>query len=395
MGSYQAVTATKKIQKLNNRIKAVAGGTSASKTISILLILIDLAQTDESPKRTSVVSESLPHLKRGAMRDFLDIMKAHGYYVDAQWNRTDNIYTFETGSQIEFFAADAGDKLRGARRDRLYINECNNVPLNAFNELEVRTREDVWLDWNPTNEFWFYTDILPNKDMDVGFITVTYLDNEALDEQTVKAIESRKNNRAWWQVYGEGKLGEHEDRIFRDWEIIDEVPHLAKLVRRGVDFGYTNDPAAVVSIYKYNDGYILKEELYQKGQSNRQLAETLHQLKEPNTLVVADSAEPKSIDEIRSYGLNIVPAQKGKDSINQGIQLVQDKRIQVTKASTNLIKEYRNYFWKTDREGKALNIPEDNMNHLMDALRYAVTSMNNAPVKAAYKPKKMLARKYR
>lgn len=392
---YQAVTATKKIQKIPNRVKAVSGGTSASKTISILLILIDLAQSDESPKLTSIVAESVPHLKRGAMRDFLDIMKQHGYYKDDKWNRTDFIYTFETGSRIEFFAADAGDKLRGARRDRLYINEANNVPFNAYNELEVRTRDSVWLDWNPTYEFWFYTDILPNQEMDVGFITVTYKDNEALDEQTVAAIESRKNNLAWWRVYGEGKLGEHEDRIFKDWEIVDEVPFMAKLVRRGLDFGYTNDPSCLVDVYRYNDGYIFEEQIYQKGQSNRQLAEAVQNLPEPNTLVIADSAEPKSIDEIRSYGVNIIPAVKGKDSVVNGIQLIQDKKVMVTKRSTNLIKEYRNYFWAKDREGKTLNVPIDDFNHAMDALRYAVSSLNKSKPAQVHKPKVMLARKHR
>lgn len=392
---YQAVTATKKIQNLPNRVKAVSGGTSASKTISILLILIDLAQSDKTAKLTSVVSESIPHLKRGAMRDFLDIMKEHGYYDDNAWNRTDFIYTFETGSRIEFFAADQSDKLRGARRDRLYINEANNVPLNAYNELEVRTRESVWLDWNPTYEFWFYTDILPNEEMDVGFITVTYKDNEALDEHTVAAIESRKNNLAWWRVYGEGKLGEHEDRIFKDWEIVDVIPPMARLERRGLDFGYTNDPAAIVDVYLYNGGYVLDEQLYQKGQTNRQLADFIKNLHNSNTLVVADSAEPKSIDEIRSYGVNIIPAKKGKDSINQGIQLIQDKKIMVTKRSVNLIREYRNYFWRKDREGKTLNTPVDDFNHLMDALRYAVSSMNTSSAPKAFKPKDMLARKYR
>jgi len=392
---YKAVTATKKLQALNKRIRAVSGGTSASKTISILLVLINQAQSDEKPKLLSIVSESMPHLKRGAMRDFLDIMKVHGYYKEDNWNRTDSIYTFETGSKIEFFGVDQPDKLRGARRDRLYINEANNVPLSAFNELEVRTREVVWLDWNPTNEFWFYTDILTNKEMDVDFITVTYKDNEALDESTIKSIESRKNNLAWWRVYGEGKLGEHEDRIFRDWEIIDEIPHMAKLVRRGLDFGYTNDPAAIIDVYEYNGGYVLDEQMYQKGQSNRQLADFIRNTKEPGVLVIADSAEPKSIDEIRSYGVNVIPATKGAGSINQGIQLIQDKNIQVTKRSTNMIKEYRNYFWQTDREGNAMNVPIDDFNHLMDSLRYAVSSMNRKSTAVAHKPKKMMARKYR
>lgn len=391
---YKQTTATKKLQKLNKRIRAVAGGTSASKTISILLILINEAQSDKEPKLVSVVSETVPHLKRGAMRDFLDIMKSHGYYKEDRWNKTDSIYTFETGTQIEFFSADQSDKLRGARRDRLYINECNNVELNAFNELEVRTRDVIWLDWNPTFEFWFYTDVQTNDEMDVDFITLTYKDNEALDEQTIKAIESRKNNKAWWQVYGLGELGEHEDKIFTNWEIIDEVPFMAKLSRRGLDFGYTNDPATIVDIYEYNGGYILDEKLYQKGQSNKQLADFLSSLEERNVLTVADSAEPKSIDEIRSYGVNIIPAQKGRDSVNQGIQLIQDKKIQVTKRSINLIKEYRNYFWQTDRQGKTTNTPIDDFNHCMDAIRYAISSMNRGSAAKPFKPQKMVARKY-
>lgn len=377
------------------RIRIIAGGTSASKTISILLILIDKAQSDKTPKLTSIVSESMPHLKRGAMRDFLDIMKTHGYYKEDNWNRTDSIYTFETGSQIEFFGVDQADKLRGARRDRLFINECNNVPLNAYNELEVRTRDTVWLDYNPTNEFWVYTDILPNEDMDTEFITVTYKDNEALDESTVSSIESRKSNHQWWRVYGEGKLGEHEDRVFTNWEIIDEIPHMAKLVRRGLDFGYSNDPTAIVDVYEYNGGYILDEQLYQTGLINKQIADIVHNLPYPRTLIIADSAEPKSIAELKQHGLTILPTTKGKDSVNAGIQLIQGKKIQVTKRSTNLIKEYRNYLWKVDRDGKTLNVPEDIFNHLMDALRYAMTSLNKSTHATVHKPKEMLSRKYR
>lgn len=392
---FSITTATKKISSLSKRIRVVAGGTSASKTISILLIIIDLCQTDKEPKLTSVVSESMPHLKRGAMRDFLEIMKQHGYYDDARWNRTDSIYTFETGSQVEFFGVDQSDKLRGARRDRLFINECNNVPFNAYNELEVRTREIVWMDYNPTNEFWFYNEILPNKDMDVDFITVTYKDNEALDKQTVMSIESRRKNIQWFRVYGEGKLGEHEDRVYKGWEIIDEVPFMARLSRRGLDFGYSNDPTAIVDVYEYNGGLILDEALYQKGMLNKAIADYINNLKDPRTLIIADSAEPKSIAELKQYGLTVLPAEKGKDSVNQGIQLVQDKNIQITKSSINLIKEYRNYLWKRDKEGNAINVPEDINNHLMDALRYAISSMNKSTHAKPHKPQAMLSRKYK
>jgi phage terminase large subunit len=369
---YSLTTATRKIAQLQKRIRAVQGGTSASKTISIELLLINLAQRDEKPTLTSIVSESIPHLKRGAMRDFKKIMQEHRYWKDESWNATDSIYTFETGSQIEFFSSDNGDKLRGARRDRLFINEANNVPFDAFQQLEVRTKEFVFLDWNPTTEFWFYTEVQGARD-DVDHLIITYKDNEALDENIIRSIEQRKGNKVWWQVYGLGQLGEVETRIYTGWQIIDEVPHEARLERYGIDFGYTNNPTAIIAIYYYNGGYILDEITYQKGLSNKMIADIL--TNQPKALTIADSAEPKSIDEIRSYGLSILPAVKGQGSVLQGIQYVQQQKVSITKRSVNLIKEYRNYVWITDRDGKILNEPVDLYNHAMDAVRYALGNL--------------------
>lgn len=370
---FQVTTAIKKILALYKRIRIVQGGTSASKTISILLVLINQSQTDKEPRLTSVVAESIPHLKRGAMRDFENIMKTQGYWKDDCWNATDFIYTFETGSKIEFFSSDNGDKLRGARRDRLFINEANNVPFEAFQQLEVRTKEFVFIDYNPTNEFWVFTEIIPNR-TDYESIILTYLDNEALDPQIVASIEQRKNSRNWWTVYGEGKLGQSETRIFKDWAILEDIPHEAKLERRGLDFGYTNDPTALIDIYKYNGGFLFDENLFQKGMSNKQIADKIKISEEPSILVIADSSEPKSIDEMKTYGINIIGATKGPGSINQGIQFIQDQRIWVTKRSVNIIKEYRNYIWLTDRDGKITNTAEDGFNHTMDAIRYGLSA---------------------
>lgn len=370
--TFQLTTATNKITSMNKRIRAIQGGTSASKTISILLYLIAMAQSDKKPTLTSIVAESLPHLKRGAMRDFLNIMKEHNYYKDSRWNISNSTYTFETGSIIEFFSADQPDKLRGSRRDRLFLNECNNIHFDAFEQLEVRTKEFIYLDWNPSNEFWFYTDVLGKRD-DVEHIIITYRDNEALSKEIVDAIEQRKNRVGWWQVYGEGQLGEVEGKIYKGWQIIDELPHEARLTRRGLDFGYTNDPSSIVDVYEYNGGYILDEVCYQKGLTNKQIADVISNL--DNTLTVADSAEPKSIDEIMSYGINIVAAQKGSGSVNQGIQYVQQQKISVTKRSVNIIREYRNYLWETDKNGKILNVPEHAFSHSMDAIRYAIASI--------------------
>lgn len=369
---FQITTATKKIQALQKRIRAVQGGTSASKTISILLLLIHEAQSDKKGTLTSIVSESIPHLKRGVIRDFKSIMQEHKYWTADRWNATDFIYTFETGSQIEFFSSDNGDKLRGARRDRLFINEANNVPFEAFNQLEVRTKEYIFLDWNPTIEFWFYTDLLNKRD-DIDHIVLTYKDNEALDPGIIKALEQRRFNKSWWKVYGEGLLGEVEGKIYKDWQIIDEIPHEARLERRGLDFGYTNDPSCLVDIYRYNGGFILDEEFYQRGMTNQQIAEFIKSLPLSQVLVVADSAEPKSIDEIKTFGVNIIPAIKGQGSVNQGIQFIQGQRISMTKRSINLIKDYRNYIWQTDKDGKILNIPEHQYSHSMDAVRYGLS----------------------
>lgn len=369
---FQLTTATKKIAALKKRIRAVQGGTSASKTVSIILLLIQQAQIDKKPTLTSIVSESFPHLKRGAMRDFLMIMQEHRYYKDSEWNKTDYMYTFSNGSKIEFFSVDQPEKVRGARRDRLFINEANNVPFMAFEELEVRTKNLVFLDWNPTHEFWFYTEVLNKRD-DVDHLTLTYLDNEALDPKLIRSIEQRKNRRGWWKVYGLGELGEVEGRIYTGWNILDEIPHEARLERYGLDFGYSQDPSALVGVYYYNGGYVLDEILYQKEMSNQQIANVLKNLKQ--VLVIADSAEPKSIAEIKMYGITILPTEKGKDSKRYGIGVVQNQQISVTKQSVNLIKEYRNYLWKTDKDGVILPEAEDGNDHLLDALRYAMISL--------------------
>ena len=368
---FIATTGTKRILGMKKRIRAVPGGTSASKTISILLYLINRAQSDETPTLTSVVSESIPHLKRGAIRDFENIMKSHNYWKQDNWREADKIYTFETGSQIEFFGADQHDKLRGGRRDRLFINEANNVTFKAFEELEVRTKEFIFIDWNPVSEFWYYTELKDKRD-DIEEVVLTYLDNEALDKRIIESIESRRNRKGWWQVYGLGLLGEVEGRIYKDWAIIDEIPHEARLERYGLDFGYTNDPTAIVAVYYYNGGFIFDEITYQKGLSNKQIADILNNL--PKAMVVADSAEPKSIDEIKLYGVNIQPATKGQGSVAHGIQFVQDQKCSMTKRSVNIIREYRNYLWVTDKEGRVINEPEKGFDHLLDAIRYALST---------------------
>ena len=379
---FKNTTATKKVFSLKKRIRAVCGGTSASKTISILIWLIDYAQSHKS-KNIWVVSESMPHLKGGAIEDFKNIMQGQGYWAESRWHGTDYVYTFETGSTIKFTSVDTYGKAHGPRRDVLFLNECNNLAYNIVDQLITRTREVVWIDWNPTSEFWFYEKMLGKRD-DIDFITLTYKDNEALDQNTIQEIESHKDNKNWWRVYGEGKIGEVEGRIYTGWQIIKDIPFEARLEGYGLDYGYSIDPTAIVAVYYYNGGYILDEVLYRKGMSNKQIADVLNSL--PYGLVVADSAEPKSNDEIKSYGVNLIPVTKGKDSIKQGIQYVQDQKISVTERSINLIKEYRNYLWKTDKNGQIINEPEGGLDHALDAVRYRLSSMKpQREAKKSYK----------
>lgn len=366
--NFQDTQATQKIFEMKKRLRAVCGGTSASKTISILIWLIDYAQSLPG-KKLDVMSESYPHLEDGAIKDFKGIMMDRNYWNDKNWNETKHFYNFETGSVLKFISVDKLGKARGPRRDVLFINEANNIDYQIYDQLAVRTKDVIWLDWNPANEFWYYTEI-QDKGVDHDFIILTYLDClNVLPPSIVEAIESHKDDKNWWKVYGLGQLGELEGKIYKDWKIIDELPHEARLVRRGLDFGYTNDPSVAVDIYEYNNAYVLDEVFYQKGMLNKQIADTLKN-HNPSILTKGDSAEPKSIDELKMYGINIIGSKKGPDSVRQGIQNVQSKRIFVTKRSVNVIKEYRNYLWKTDKNGKILNEPEHAFSHSMDAIRY-------------------------
>jgi len=367
---FIVTTALKKLLKLKRRIKVVPGGTSAGKTYSILPILIDKA-IKEPFLEISVVGESIPNLRRGALKDFIKIMQSTNRWVDVHYSRTLLKYTFANGSFIEFFGADQPDKLRGPRRHILYINECNNVNFETYQQLAIRTSDSVWLDFNPTHEFWVHTEL--ENDDDVDYLKLTYLDNEALSYSIIKEIEKAKEKAKtskywanWWKVYGLGELGSLEGVIFNNWKLIDSIPDEARLIGIGMDFGYTNDPTAIIEVYTYNNKRILNEITYRTGLLNQDIARIL-----PNhVMIYADSAEPKSIEEIRRTGKQIKGVTKGKDSIMFGISTMQSQEYLVTKQSTNVINELRYYCWDTDKNGKKLNRPIDMWNHAIDAIRY-------------------------
>jgi len=377
----EATTAQYKISKLKKRVRIVQGGTSSSKTFSILPLLIQYAiQTPNS--EISVVSESIPHLKRGAIKDFLKILKWVGNFQEDNFNRSNLTYKFTNGSYIEFFSADQSDKLRGARRDVLFINECNNVTFESYQQLSIRTKKFIYLDYNPTNEFWVHSELKDEKDSD--FIILTYKDNEALDTAIVKEIEKAKVKAEtssywanWWKVYGLGQLGSLEGVIFSNWSMIGSIPATAKLLGYGQDFGFTSDPAATIAVYSYDGKIILHELVYKRGLLNVDLVKEYKRLGVNLGLPIwADKAEPKSIKEISGYGYRINGADKGPDSVNFGIDLLQGYDMLVTSESTNLIAELRTYQWEKDRAtGKNTNVPKDANNHAIDAVRYLAVMM--------------------
>ena len=387
---FKVTTALKKLLRLKGRKKVIQGGTSASKTYSILTILINKAITEDG-QEISVVSESLPHLKRGCIRDFLKIMMALERFDANKWNKTTFTYTFSNNSYIEFFSADSESKLRGARRKTLYVNECNNIPFEAYQQLAIRTSGDIWLDYNPSASFWAITEVKEEEDTD--FIILTYKDNEGLPESIVQELEATRKKAEtseywanWCDVYLDGNVGSLQGACIKDWKQIDVLPMEAKLLGVGVDFGYSNDETAIVNMYKYNDAYIYDEIAFKKGLLNGDIYNILKEEHLSNELIYADSSEPKSIAELnRLIGSNnVLPVKKGRDSIVNGIALINQQKVYVTKRSTNIIRELRNYTWMRDKEGNTINRPIDKYNHSIDALRYITTMIIENPHTGTY-----------
>ena len=383
--AFTYTTAIKKLRALSKRKRIVQGGTSAGKTFGIIPILIDKAA--KTPRlEISVVSETIPHLRRGAIKDFLKIMNWTGRFIDSNWNRTLLTYKFTNGSYIEFFSAEQESKLRGARRNILYINEANNISFESYHQLAIRTSDEIWIDYNPTSEFWAHTELM--RDEDSEYIVLTYKDNEALSESIIKEIESAQTKALtssywsnWWKVYGLGEVGSLQGVVFDDWRQIDTIPSDAKLLGYGMDFGYTNDPTTLVAIYMMDGELFVDELLYQTNLNNNEIGNRLKtfNIQRPYE-IVCDSAEPKSINELRLQGFNTQPAQKGPDSIKMGIDILKRYQLNVTKNSTNLIKELRAYQWETDKDGKLTGKPVDHSNHAIDSMRYfALNKLNNRP----------------
>lgn len=350
-----------------------SGGQSSSKTYSILQIIIFLASITKN-KVYTIVAESMPFLKVGAMRQFLEILFSEKLYDEKSFNRGN--FTYQIGTNIiEFKAYDQPSKAVGAKRDFLFINEAINVPYETFLNLETRTNVCTWIDYNPSYEFWAHTQLLNTNRDDVGFVHSTYKDNEYLPKKIIDTIERYKEydpNR--YRVMGLGLIGSNEGLVFNNWDIIENFENIDKSKTAfGIDFGFTNDPSSCISVFKQDDELYVDELFYGIGMTNLDIS---NRLRDENLTksdeLFADSAEPKSIDELFRRGWNIKPVIKGPDSVIQGIDICKQFKIHISKRSVNLIRELRQYQWLKDMNGKYIN-KVGGPDHCIDAMRYAIT----------------------
>jgi phage terminase large subunit len=381
----QQTTALRKISGLKKRIKVIRGGQGAGKTISILILLINHASS-KANKEILIVSEELTKMRLTVIKDFVKVMQLAGIYQESHF-LAGTLYRFKNGSFIKFIGLDKEDIGKGLRCDIAYFNEVNKIDFESYRQVASRANK-IFCDYNPDAEFFIDKEVIGRDDCD--FLQLTYDDNELLDDNERKEILSYKDkgynpdgtilNEYWanlWNVYGLGNIGSLRGVVFSNWTDIDQLPQEAKLLGYGADWGFTNDPTTLIGIYQWNGQYIFDEIIYQKGLVNSEIA-NLFKSKDvtKSHYIYADSAEPKTIQDIANYGFRIKGAEKGKDSVMFGISLMQEQKFLVTKQSTNLIKELRSYVWDTDKSGKQVNKPIDAFNHCIDAIRYYFTSLN-------------------
>jgi len=373
---------SKNIKAFNRRDRFIInqGGARSSKTFSILQIFLLAAQKAVAPRLFSVVSETFPHLKKGAIRDFIGILEEDGLYNQKMHNKTDNSFSIKSldgkhTSVIEFFSADSGDKVRGPQRDYLFINECNNLSYETFYQLSIRTSSVVFLDYNPVASFWVHEDLIPSlTSEEYEFIQSTYRNNEFLGANQIKDIERRAAiDPNFKRVYADGEIGNLEGLIYNNYKIVDFMPPTDKRFI-GVDFGFTNDPTVIIDVRISDGEFYLDQACYETGMFNADIARMIKSIDGYKSLrVLCDGGDPKTIQDLRRMGINAEGAPKGADSIVNGITFNQSMPANITRRSVETIKEFRNYKWSVDKSGKALNIPIDNWNHSMDAWRYAST----------------------
>lgn len=356
------------------------GGSSSGKTYSILQVLFAKAVSEPNLVIT-VVGQDIPNLKAGALRDAINICNENEEIKDftTSYNKSDRIFTFKNGSVMEFKSYSDAQDAKSGKRDYLFVNEANGITMAVYNELAIRTKKQIYIDYNPNAEFWVHEFLIGKPN--VKFFRSWHEHNPYLSDKIREKIEALKDiDEELWRVYARGQTGKIEGLVFRNWFVVDQIPQEAKHLGTGLDFGFTNDPTAVVEVYEQNGELWVRELMYETGQTNQDIA---NRFKGYDEYIICDSAEPKSIEELRRAGLKVEPAEKGRDSINVSIDILRSKRLNITSDSIYLRKELGAYKYKVDKlTGKSLNEPIDSFNHLIDALRYVALNRLSKRVSA-------------
>jgi len=363
---------------VNSKKKIIVnqGGTRSGKTFNIILYIIFYYCLNNSSKTITICRKTYPALRATVLRDFINILREHNLYNEDNHNKSSSEYNL-FGNLIEFISLDQPVKVRGRKRDLLFINEANELYWEDWQQLLFRTSEKIILDYNPSEEYhWIYDKIIPREDTD--FLKTTYKDNPFLEQALVEEIERLQyTDEQYWQIYGLGEKGISKATIFNYVEC-NQIPEDAEFVSMGMDFGFTNDPTALVSVWKKESNLYIKELLYRTMMTTGDIHSYFKQTI-TKELIYADSSEPRIIEELRRMGWKIRASLKGRDSVNAGIDLLKRFKIHIHKDSTNAIQEFRNYKWKEDKTGKLTNTPEDKNNHITDAVRYATYSILSKP----------------
>jgi phage terminase large subunit len=361
------------------------GGTSSTKTFSILQVLVTCCLKHNL--HIDIAGLNVPHLKSGVLNDMPMVCEQFGFDFDSHYSSTDRCFRNGAG-RINFIAIDKIGKAHGGRRDILYLNEANHLPFPIAEQLMIRTRKKVLIDYNPTNAFWVHTQILKDEPEKSRLIKSTYKDNPWLETSIIKSIESKRGdgNNNFWRVYGMGELGVAEGLVFNNFEQLDFDINRFSQYRNGVDWGFSSDPFAFVRVAIENDCLYICREIYQRDLLNNQSAPLVRGITnrtiirpsngepmEIKEIVRCDSAEPKSIKEFQTLGINAISVKKGPGSIESGIKFLQGfKKIFVHPSCPNLYSEFCNYQWKKDKTGTQMPEPIDAFNHGIDGIRYAL-----------------------
>ena len=361
----------------DKKVVVEQGGTRSGKTYNILLWIIFEYCTHNNNKVITICRKSFPSLRATVMRDFITILQEHKCYSETFHNKSNSEYNL-FGNLVEFISLDQPQKVRGRKRDLLFVNEGNELYYEDMQQLLFRTQDRIILDFNPSDEYHWIYDKLISRD-DCEFFKTTYLDNPFIEDSIKKEIELlRDTDEQYWQIYGLGERAASRSTIFKYVEV-NQIPLEANLIAYGMDFGYTNDPTTFVSVYSLEHNLYIKEHLYRTQMTTNDINKFIRDENLLGNPIYADSAEPRLISELRKMGHNIFPSLKGKDSINAGIDLLKRYKIHILSTSTNAISEFRNYKWKEDKAGMLTNTPEDKHNHIIDPCRYATYSILSRP----------------